>query len=119
MTFEERLRLIKKLDGLIKRKYKGNSSEYARKLNVSDATFFRLLEYVKTEFDAPISYCKKNGYYEYCRSGIMFFGFLPVEILTEEGMKKIQAGITSYMSNSVFSKIFFPLSIGESDETYL
>jgi len=90
MTFEERVRIITKLDSLIKRRYKGNSSEYAAKLNISRAAFFRLIVYIKTELDAPVCYCKTNGYYEYCKNGLMFFGFLPAEVLTQDGMKKIQ-----------------------------
>jgi hypothetical protein len=95
MTFEERVRIIKKLDSLIKRKFKGNSFEYAAKLNVSRSAFFRLLEYVKTEFDAPIRYCKTNGRYEYCKNGNVFLGFLTNEELSEEGLKKTQRDYNS------------------------
>jgi hypothetical protein len=117
MTFEERLRLIKKFDSLIRRKYRGNSVDYAFKMDISRSAFFRLLDYIKNEFDAPICYNKTNGYYEYCKNGIMFFGFLPNEILTEEGMKKIQGGSKPYMTEMNFSKIFSRVSIGGTDET--
>jgi len=47
---------------------------------------------METELEEPICYSRANGYYEYCKNGIMIFGFLPFEISTEEGMKKIQGG---------------------------
>lgn len=119
MTFEERVRLIKRFDSLIKRRYKGNSGEYARKMDISRAAFFRLLDYIKTELEAPVCYCKANGYYEYCKNGSMFFGFLPFEVLTEEGMKKIQGGTKPYTQYADVRKIFFRVSIGGTDGTYI
>lgn len=98
MNFEERVRLIKNLDNLIRRKYKGSSFEYAVKLNISRSAFFRLLDYAKTELQAPICYCKTNKHYEYCKNGNIFFGFLPKEALTEEGMKKINGGSKQYLT---------------------
>ncbi len=99
MTFEERVRLIKKLDYLIKRKFKGSSVDYANKMQISRSAYFRLLDYVKTEFDSPICYNKTSSYYEYYKNGIMFFGFLPVEFLTEDALKKIQGGAIPYVEN--------------------
>ena len=92
MNFEERVRLIKKFDSLMKREYKGNSIDYASRLDVSRSAFFRLLDYIKTEFDVPICYNRASGHYEYSKNGTMFCGFLPYEVLTEEGVKKIKAG---------------------------
>jgi hypothetical protein len=66
-------------------------------MNISRSAFFRLLDYIKTELDAPICYCKANGYYEYCENGIMFFGFLPSDVLTEDAIKKLQSRAISYM----------------------
>lgn len=79
MTFEERIRLIKTLENLIKLKYRGNSSDYARKLGISNATFFRLMNYIKKELNAPICYNKGHRHYEYCESRSMNLGFLPPE----------------------------------------
>lgn len=119
MTFEERVRLMKRLDSLIKRKFKGSSFDYAAKMNISRAAFFRLLDYLKQELKAPICYSKTNGYYEYCKNGIMFFGFLPAEFLTEEGMRKIQGGSLPYIRDKDISKIFCRVSIGGTDDTYI
>lgn len=54
MTFERRVKLTARLDGLIERKYRGTATVYAEKLEISRAAFFRLLEFIKTDFDAPI-----------------------------------------------------------------
>lgn len=100
MTFAERVRLIKKLDDLIRRKYKGKSSEYAVKLEISSAALFRLLDYLKTSFDIPICYNKAHNCYEYCKDGIMYFGFLPANVLMEEQLKKLQGGSISYIADT-------------------
>jgi len=76
--------------------FKGNSSEYACKMHISRSAFFRLLHYIKAELEAPVFYCKTDRYYKYYKNGVMFFGFLPSEVLTPEGMKKIQGGARPY-----------------------
>jgi hypothetical protein len=118
MTFERRVKLIARLDGLIKRKYRGTATDYARKLEISRAAFFRLLEFIKTDFDAPIEYNKTSGCYEYQKSGVMFFGFLPEAILTQEGLKKLQGGIFSYVNMEKFGRLFLGVSIFETPAKY-
>lgn len=75
MTFEEKVRLIRHLDMLIRMRFKGNAYEYAKRMNISRAAFFRLLAYMKLELDAPISHNRINGCYEYSKDGIISFGF--------------------------------------------
>jgi len=65
MTFEERVRLLARLDGLIKMKYRGNARDYAGKLGVSRATFFRLLIHIKNSDGRVVYYNKYEGYYQY------------------------------------------------------
>jgi hypothetical protein len=65
MTFEERIRLINRLDTLIKMKLKGDAITYSETLGISRATFFRLLNVLKNEYDAGVSYNKIDGCYEY------------------------------------------------------
>lgn len=90
MSFEERVRLIKTLDSLINRRYSGNSNAYATKMGISRSAFFRLLCYIKTEFEAPVRYCKTKNCYEYCTEGTMYFGFLPFNTSNKEKTKNIQ-----------------------------
>ncbi len=79
MTFEARLQLIKYLDSLIGRRFKGTSKEYADKLNVSSATFFRLLSHVKEEYGVAVRYNSTENCYEYDRAGKLYFGFISGE----------------------------------------
>lgn len=72
MTFDERIRLIARLDNLIRLKFRGNARDYSRKLDISRATFFRMLNYLKTECGAPIVYSKVGGHYEYANRNIKF-----------------------------------------------
>ena len=80
------------LDGLIKRKLKGSACEYAIKLGVSRSTFFRLLEYMREEFKAPLSRNKRENRYEYVTKGTLFIGFLP---LSSEELRKIMGGVNT------------------------
>ena len=89
MTLEERLRLMIELDHLIKRKYKGSPNEYAQKLGISRSAFFRLLNFVKFEFQAPLTYNKSETRYEYEQNGVLHFGFIPSAVLSEEGLKNL------------------------------
>lgn len=116
MSFEERIRLIKKLDLLIKWRYKGNSYDYAAEMGISRSSFFRILDYIKTEFNVPVCYCKSNGYYEYCKDGVMFFGFLSNEVLSEDGMKKIRGGTRTYMAGDYLTKNNFRVSTDGTDD---
>lgn len=92
MTLEERIRLIKVLDTLLKRKMKGNSNDYASKLGISRSAFFRLIDYVRLEFNAPLIYNKVENRYEYEKAGMMVFGFLPADELSMETLKRINGG---------------------------
>jgi hypothetical protein len=76
MTFQERTRLILQFDELIRRKYKADADDYARKLGVSRGSFFRLLACMRDEFQAPIRYEKTEQRYHYTRKGRMHFGFV-------------------------------------------
>lgn len=76
MTFQERTRLILQLDELIRRRYKADADDYARKLGISRGSFFRLLASMRDEFQAPIRYEKTEQCYQYTRKGRMHFGFV-------------------------------------------
>jgi hypothetical protein len=120
MTFDERIRLIKRLDFLIKRRYKGNALDYAIKMGISRSAFFRLLDHIRNEFDSPIWYNKASGCYEYCKDGIIYFGFLPVEFLTEQALKKVRGGYEVKKENAINVKHFFSESqlVGLSAATF-
>ena len=92
MSIEEKTRLSLAFDVLVNRKMKGNAEDYAAKLGISRRSFFRLLEYMREELNAPLLHCSIKNQYEYEREGVLFFGFLPSGVLTQENLKKINGG---------------------------
>lgn len=99
----ERLHLMLALDKLVRRNWRGTSADYARKLNISRSSFFRLLDDVRDEFQAPLVYNKRTGKYEYKIDGRLTFRFLPMEALNEEALKKIEGG--SMLTNEKYSQL--------------
>jgi len=91
------------LDKLVRRNWRGTSADYARKLNISRSSFFRLLDDVRDEFQAPLVYNKRTGKYEYKIDGRLTFRFLPMEALNEEALKKIEGG--SMLTNEKYSQL--------------
>lgn len=87
MTLGARIQLIQYLDILIKRKFKGASSDYARRLGISKATFFRLLDFIRNEYHVRLIYNAQSSCYEYEKDGILYFGFVPSNALADQGSK--------------------------------
>ncbi len=75
MTFEERVKVIVHLDELIRRSYRGNAMDYARRLGLSRGSFFRLLTNLRCDFKAPVLYSRSRQCYEYQENGALHFGF--------------------------------------------
>lgn len=75
MTFEERVKVIVHLDDLIRRSYRGNAMDYARRLGLSRGSFFRLLTNLRSDFKAPVLYSRSRQCYEYQENGSLHFGF--------------------------------------------
>lgn len=76
MSLEEKIRLMMAIDSLIKRKVPGNAADYAGRLNISRSTFFRLLQYMRTELKVPITHDKVRNRYLYQEDGRLYFGFV-------------------------------------------
>lgn len=66
MRFIEKLKVIERVDGLIRRKATGTADELSTKLGVSRRTVYEIINLMK-EMDAPINYCpnRKSFYYRY------------------------------------------------------
>jgi hypothetical protein len=108
MTFERMVKLTARLDGLIDCKYRDTATTYTKKLEISRATFFRFLKFIKTDFDAPIGYKKTAAGMNTRKAESYFHGFLPQDVLTQEVFKKIQNGTFSYMDiPSLFARSLF------------
>lgn len=77
MSFEEKRRLVLQFDSLIRSKSSGNSKELAKRLNISESTFYRLLDHMRGELEAPIIFDDEYSRYIYQRSGRIHIGFIP------------------------------------------
>lgn len=67
MTFLEKIQVIKRVDGLIRRKSTGTAKELAERLGVSRRCVYDIIVVMK-KLHAPIEYChmRKSFYYAYC-----------------------------------------------------
>ena len=110
MSIEEKLKLILTFDDLVKRKLKGNGLDYAVTMGISRSTFFRLLEVIKYEFNAPVVYNKERNRYEYEREGAMFFGFITSTAMPAESLKTINGGHVLKHSLNYFKNILASLN---------
>jgi len=64
MTFVEQLRMIQRLDALIRRKSTGSPKQLAGRLNVSRASLYRYLNELRN-LGAHVEYCSNRGSYFY------------------------------------------------------
>lgn len=92
MSFEEKRRLLLQFDALIRNKTKGTSRQFARQMNVSESTFFRLLDCMRGELEAPILFDDEYSRYTYQKKGRIYIGFIP----------EIQA--TNNIDHNIFEK---------------
>ena len=80
MTFLEKLKVIQRLDGLIRRKATGNANELADKLGISRSTVFALLECMKC-MGAEIAFSDIRRTYYYTEDKELAIGFVSVNEL--------------------------------------
>ncbi len=64
MKLIEELRLIQRIDQLIRLKATGSPKDLARRLDVSERTAYRIIQALK-EMGIPIKYCKSKQSYMY------------------------------------------------------
>lgn len=57
-----------RMDTLIQKRRTGTPVEFAKKIKVSQATLYRYLNEMKTEFRAPIDYCPICKSYRYLKN---------------------------------------------------
>ena len=92
MTFIEKIRLIERLDGLIKRKATGRPEDLASKLGVARSTVYELIECMRS-MDAEIDYCKEKQTFIYLCEKELSIGFVRSD--------KVRGG-NNYKNNSTF-----------------
>ena len=71
----EHIILIRRMDKLIQMKATGNYLEFARKLNISPAKLYRLIDLLRVDLGAPVIYNKQRGTFEYEQEGCILLGF--------------------------------------------
>ena len=64
MTLIERIRLIERTDGLVRRRATGSPNQLAERLGISVRSVYNLIEQMK-EMGAPIQYCRNTSTYCY------------------------------------------------------
>lgn len=95
MNLIEKIRLIERVDGLIRRKATGNPSQLAGRLNISERSLYNLINLMK-EMEAPVAYCRtmESFYYEYEVDFTVGFIKNHSQIIRHNGgMKNICSGI--------------------------
>lgn len=78
MTLIEKLKLIDRVDSLIRRRNTGTPKELSSRLNLSERSIYNLIDQMK-KLGAPISYCNSSQSYKYENPVIFNFGFLSSE----------------------------------------
>lgn len=107
MTLEEKLNMIERIDGLIRRKATGTPAELARKLDQSERFVYQLIKLMKN-MNAPIYYCYEKRSYCYEYEVEFSVGF----VKKQPGISKIRGG------NEKKVKLFLPLHEFCSDVSY-
>ena len=54
------IEIVQKLLLFIKNENSGTPSELATKLNMSERMIYKYISFLKTEFNAPVKYCRKK-----------------------------------------------------------
>ncbi|MBL4709407.1 MAG: hypothetical protein JKY48_13300 [Flavobacteriales bacterium] len=75
MNLLEKIKLIERVDALIRRKATGTPSQLSKKLGISKRNVFNLINTMK-EMGAPISFCKNTNNYCYEEMVAFTFGFI-------------------------------------------
>lgn len=88
MTFLEKIQVIERVDGLIRRKATGTPTELATKLNVSERCVYDIINVMKS-MNAPIYYCNIKGSYCYENEVDLVIGFIDVNKNISGGMQNI------------------------------
>jgi predicted transcriptional regulator len=63
------IEIVQKLLLFIKNENSGTPSELATKLNMSERMIYKYISFLKTEFNAPIKYCRKKKSYRFTENG--------------------------------------------------
>jgi len=74
MTVIEKLQMIERMDGLIRRKATGTPQQLAQRLQISERSVYNLIDQMK-QLGGPIAYCKAHSSYHYNHDVALNLGF--------------------------------------------
>ncbi|MGK7390620.1 MAG: hypothetical protein ACNS60_09720 [Candidatus Cyclobacteriaceae bacterium M2_1C_046] len=78
MTFLQKLEVIDRIDGLIRRKATGSPKDLAQKIGCSERCLYSILNTMK-QMQAPIIYAPERGSYMYQHEVDLMIGFVKKE----------------------------------------
>jgi len=81
MKFIEKLQVIERVDGLIRRKATGSPSNLSRKLMVSERCVYDIISLMKS-MEAPIYFCSSRNSYCYEYEVDLILGFISQRKIT-------------------------------------
>lgn len=80
MTFIEKIKIIERIDQLVKMKATGSSQELADRLKISRSTVYELIECMKS-MGAEVEYCRKRKSLIYLSDKVFSIGFVDSRII--------------------------------------
>jgi len=108
------IKLIERIDQLIRLRATGSPKEIAVKFNISESTVYRLIETIK-ELGAPVEYSLGYQSYFYSEKVNFLCGFFSRELSLSE-YKKVNGG---FYNLQLISEKITPLSKFESGAIYI
>ncbi len=63
------IEIVQTLLIIIKEENSGTPANLASKLNISERMIYKYIDFLKTEFNAPIKYCRKKKSYKFSENG--------------------------------------------------
>ena len=100
MNLIEKIKLIERVDGLIRRKSTGSPKQLASRLNMSERTLYNVITVMK-KMGAPIYFCRSRGSFCYEEEVEFVIGFTT----KSQELKKITGGIDIFfMKNNPTAK---------------
>jgi hypothetical protein len=63
------IEIVQALLLIIKQENSGTPADLAAKLNMSERMIYKYIYFVKTEFNAPVKYCRKKKSYKFSENG--------------------------------------------------
>jgi hypothetical protein len=97
MTFIEKLRLIERIDLLIRMKATGTADQLSNRLGISRSTLYEILECMRN-MDAEIAYCRDRCTFYYETDKILAIGFVD--------KTKVRGGAKNIIQHFDFVRIF-------------